>query len=310
MRKMYDISKQLINLNKQYDYTKMGGVNLLRSPGVNLLRSTGVTFVRSSGVCFTEFYNPVKKPYESPYVSMGNNPIKDFDKYGNDLDVGKNKESKDDIKSLAKSKNQDFIKIDDNTGKVTLDFGKMSKEDIAKTLKKDEGLNLINDLVDSKKKFLYEATDLFLGKNSEGMKMGRPMYLEKDKIVNASDNGKDGVGGHTFLPKDGYNGQVAIQTNATYNEKSAGMIVSKSRASVVFHELAENYERTNNGVDYSGGNKGFGAHNLSITRENKWWNTSSEPGVVRDPSAPMPTKEQKQDLYKRLTEYNGLSDGQ
>ncbi|MBS1650940.1 MAG: hypothetical protein JSU07_02925 [Bacteroidetes bacterium] len=254
--------------------------------------------------------DPVKKPYESPYVSMGNNPIKDFDKYGNDLDVGKNKESKDDIKSLAKSKNQDFIKIDDNTGKVTLDFGKMSKEDIAKTLKKDEGLNLINDLVDSKKKFLYEATDLFLGKNSEGMKMGRPMYLEKDKIVNASDNGKDGVGGHTFLPKDGYNGQVAIQTNATYNEKSAGMIVSKSRASVVFHELAENYERTNNGVDYSGGNKGFGAHNLSITRENKWWNTSSEPGVVRDPSAPMPTKEQKQDLYKRLTEYNGLSDGQ
>ncbi len=132
--------------------------------------------------------DPVKKPYESPYVSMGNNPIKDFDKYGNDLDVGKNKESKDDIKSLAKSKNQDFIKIDDNTGKVTLDFGKMSKEDIAKTLKKDEGLNLINDLVDSKKKFLYEATDLFLGKNSEGMKMGRPMYLEKDKIVNASDN--------------------------------------------------------------------------------------------------------------------------
>lgn len=73
MRKMYDISKQLINLNKQYDYTKMGGVSLLRSPGVNLLRSTGVTFGRSSGVCFTEFYNLSAKMYTSAYNVKGAN---------------------------------------------------------------------------------------------------------------------------------------------------------------------------------------------------------------------------------------------
>uniref|UniRef100_UPI0025ED8C33 RHS repeat-associated core domain-containing protein n=1 Tax=Sphingomonas sp. TaxID=28214 RepID=UPI0025ED8C33 len=233
--------------------------------------------------------DPINKSYESQYSSISNNPIRDFDKLGDDLDAGNNKESKSDVKSLAKNKNQDYIKIDDKTGKVTLDFGTKTKDEVSKILKKDEGLNLINDLVKSDKKFLYEATDIFLGKNGDGMKFGRPLYLENDKIINASDNGTDSNNGHTFLPKEGYNGQVAIHKDATYEEESgSGMIVKKSRSTVVFHELAESYERTNNGVSYKGDAKGKGAHQLSIDRENAWWNTSSEPGAIRNPYAPTP----------------------
>ena len=226
--------------------------------------------------------DPVTHAWISPYNSMGGNPILYSDKNGDDLDVGKSKQSKDDIKSLTKKENEKFVNIDENTGKVTVNFGNMSKDDINKILKKDEGLNLINDLATSNKKFYYSAAEVEsftdeLGKNAI-------KFLGKDPngIINASDNGKDSNGGNAFLPKKGYNGQVVISNEGYFeeNDKNTGSSIRKVRSSLVFHELAENYERTHNGADYNGNktNGGFGAHYKANQREGKWWNKSDSPG--------------------------------
>ncbi|MBI3518090.1 MAG: hypothetical protein HY062_01865 [Bacteroidetes bacterium] len=244
--------------------------------------------------------DPVNHAWVSPYISMGGNPIMFSDKIGDDLDVGKSKESKSDIKSLAKTENQKFINIDETTGKVTVDFGTMTKDDINKILKKDEGLNLVNDLVTSNKKFYYSAAEV----EGFGNELGTvtPKFLGKDPngIINASDNGKDSNGSNAFLPKKGYNGQVVISNEGHFEEpdKNTGSMLIKRRSSLVFHELAENYERTNNGADYNGNktNGGFGAHYKANQRESNWWNKSNNPGVANYISGPDKTLSYK-DLY-------------
>ena len=55
-------------------------------------------------------------------------------------------------------------------------------------------LNLINDLINSDKKFLYEASDIFLGRNglNGGLKTGIFIYSRRGSgIINASDGGLD-----------------------------------------------------------------------------------------------------------------------
>jgi len=227
--------------------------------------------------------DPKFKPEESPYASMANNPMWFTDILGDDLDVGKNEQSRKDIRSLATGDNQKYIKVDDQTGKVTLDFGEMNKEDVAKVLKKDEGLNLINDLTTSPKKFYYSAAEV----ETYGSEIGTNtlFFTSKDNngIINASDNGKDSNGGNAFMPKKGYNGQVVISTQGEWEEKDkTGTLVNKPRSSLVFHELAENFERTNNGCDYNGNksNGGFGAHYKASKREGEWWGKSNQPGVA------------------------------
>ena len=227
--------------------------------------------------------DPKFKPEESPYASMANNPMWFTDILGDDLDVGKNEQSRKDIRSLATGDNQKYIKVDDQTGKVTLDFGEMNKEDVAKVLKKDEGLNLINDLTTSPKKFYYSAAEV----ETYGSEIGTNtlFFTSKDNngVINASDNGKDSNGGNAFMPKKGYNGQVVISTQGEWEEKDkTGTLVNKPRSSLVFHELAENFERTNNGCDYNGNksNGGFGAHYKASKREGEWWGKSNQPGVA------------------------------
>jgi hypothetical protein len=118
------------------------------------------------------------------------------------------------------------------------------------------------------------------------------MYLEADGVVNAGKEGtgKDATGKYTWQPNGNYDGQVVISPTSSYKEDGS----TKSRRSVIFHELAENYERVNNGVDY----KGFkGAHALSQRRERGYWGKSLYPGAVSDPISPMPPRDEMKNLY-------------
>ena len=73
-RKIYDIKNKKINLKKQYEKTKKGGVNLLRSSGVSLLRSSGVYFKRSSGVSFSGI-SSLSSSTSLPINNLGGTPF-------------------------------------------------------------------------------------------------------------------------------------------------------------------------------------------------------------------------------------------
>ncbi|MFY0674279.1 MAG: hypothetical protein JXQ87_12805, partial [Bacteroidia bacterium] len=98
--------------------------------------------------------DPILQNVRSDYSVLGNNPIAFIDPNGDKFFVPKDdKQAKTDVKNLAKEKNRGFIKINDETGEVTLDFSskKFKNESkrqkfIDKTLRQDVGLNLINDL--------------------------------------------------------------------------------------------------------------------------------------------------------------------
>ena len=99
-------------------------------------------------------------------------------------------------------------------------------------------------------------------------------------------------------------GQVVINPDATFIETDPDKAwVTKTRSSVVFHELSENYERTHNGVDYLGVD---GAHNRAIEREKKWHGKSYMPGAA-NASAPETSGARREELRKIRLNY--LKDG-
>lgn len=128
----------------------------------------------------------------------------------------------------------------------------------------------MSNLVTSDKKFLHEASDLLLIRNDNGDKVAGMTYLLPNRLANASEYGKDSNSGNEYRPKPGYDGHVVIHPDAVFIEYDtcySGIKIEVSRASLVFHELAENYERTNNNIDYNGLS---GAHKLAIEREKGW----------------------------------------
>jgi YD repeat-containing protein len=222
--------------------------------------------------------DPKPNPSISNYSAFANNPILHNDVLGDTLKVGNTKESSKDIKSLTNRTNKKYIKINTD-GNVTLDFSEINKNKTpADLFKEDEGLSLINDLIRSDKSFLYEATPLILIRDQTGAKVNGFTFLMRLSIVNASNYGQDSTGGHNHRPRDGFDGQVIISPNATFEETDAsGALITKPRATLIFHELAENYERTHNNVNYIGTN---GAHELAKKRELKWDKKSNTPGEL------------------------------
>ena len=251
--------------------------------------------------------DPKPNASESFYAGLGNNPNLYTDILGDTLDIADNKDSKDDINSLVLSSNQKYITF--NKGRVELNFGSMSKSDINTLLKKDEGLNLINDCITSKKKFLYEALQYKLNKDASGNKTFGVLYKGPFGIINIGDknSGLDSKNKLPEFPKDDYNGQIIIEPNRTFYESNGyGRTVVKSRASIVFHELAENYERVHNGIDYNGAHGSKGAHQLAIDRENKWSYKSNTPGGVIHVSAGIPpTSSESLNIQKEVKKYMG-----
>jgi RHS repeat-associated protein len=224
----------------------------------------------------------------SLYSTFANNPIAFLDILGDTLEVGGvTQTSMDDIKNLVRSKNQKYLVFDKKTNRVTVDLSSLSADEQAKVLKNDKGLGLIKDIVDSDKKFLYEATDLGFYSNSAGdRQVSIVRQNDVNSVKNTSNFGADGGGGHDERPRSGYDGHLMVDTKTTWEELDAsGSPIAKSRSSMVFHELAENYYRTHSSVNYQPDPTGvglhkIGAHQLAIDLEKQWHMASNSPGGI------------------------------
>jgi len=117
------------------------------------------------------------------------------------------------------------------------------------------------------------------------------MFRDPNGVVNASENGLDANGRLTIRPREGYDGHLVIAPKVSFYEAdNQGYEVGKSRSSVIFHELVENYERTEHNVNYHGSNGNSGAHQLAINREQNYHGKSSSPGQVTRIVNPRPSE--------------------
>jgi hypothetical protein len=88
----------------------------------------------------------------SDYGVNGLNPIIMFDPMGDKFKIStKDKKAQEDVNSIVKSRNRKFIKIDPQTGEVSLDFKGLSDKKIQRKLRSDQGLATIGALASAKK---------------------------------------------------------------------------------------------------------------------------------------------------------------
>ena len=201
---------------------------------------------------------------------------------GPELDIALNEQSTFDLLSIVGEKYRDRISVDEN-GKVSVNLEGLDEKNLRTT---DNGLYVINSLVESEKKFYFESNDNVQTGNGDKI-----MTIDNNGVMNASNGGKDGFGKHTESPKKGYDGQVALAKSGKFVDAKNGN--RDVRASTVFHELYENYLRTDGGMDYlpasRGGNDKFGAHARSRNYERRgrgFGNPSPGSGRYRPPSDP------------------------
>ncbi|NQY08370.1 MAG: hypothetical protein HRT71_02515 [Flavobacteriales bacterium] len=119
--------------------------------------------------------DPKPNPSISNYATFANNPIMYSDHLGDTLDVKQNLQSTTDITSLVRSGNEQYLQFNSDKS-LTLNFGGLNDLDQIDLIAGDEGLSLLNDMINSDKKMLYEASEIALLKNGAGVKSNLILY--------------------------------------------------------------------------------------------------------------------------------------
>ena len=223
--------------------------------------------------------DPMSDKYASlsPYNYCANNPVKLVDPNGETWEVADDEATHNDVLSIVNPINRQRV-IFNSDGTVAVNLDGLSEEQ----LQNDIGLTLINDLVKSNYNYYFETSDIAFCCVKDMQRTVGHICDEKHKgVINASRFGKDSRGGHTYLPMNGFDGQVVIAISGKFSLNGQDV-----RKSIVFHELKENYLRTDLKMDYSGPN-GVGAHRTAARIESKAWGT---PGGQADYEMPAPNR--------------------
>ena len=135
------------------------------------------------------------------------------------------------ISLLKRPKHSRCISVD-NDGRVSVSATEGQR-------KHDAGLSLIYDLVNSKKKYYFEVSDDISSVYNDGA------YHDMEEagygVINASNGGLDSKYTYTHTPKKGYDGHVIIARSGQWKQEDPiTHKVQDIRASITFHELAEN----------------------------------------------------------------------
>ncbi len=221
--------------------------------------------------------DPMSDKYASlsPYNYCVNNPIKLVDPNGEEWVVAADEATHNDVLSIVNPQNRERV-IFNSDGTVSVNLEGLSEEQ----LQKDIGLNLINDLVQSDYRYYFEVSDVaFCCTRDMEKTVGVISNTQHKGVLNASRFGKDYRNDHTYLPMNGFDGQVVITISGKFSLNGTDV-----RKNIVFHELKENYLRTDLKMDYWGPN-GVGAHRTASRIESNAWGT---PGGQANYEAPSP----------------------
>lgn len=221
-----------------------------------------------------------KYPSISPYVGLGDNPILFVDKDGQKLFVaGNTSVALADIQSLIPKEYHSQIKVTNDNQIIFESFDQLPKE-----IQQYEGISLLNNLISSEKNYKYSISDVGTGRERTGDKKTTGLNLAvetydpprdptpQNAILNfstteRSDYPTDDIA--NFLPEEGFQGSVTIREGefSRSNPETTTGSFPYLRSKVVFHELLENYLRTEKGLDYPGTQ---GAHEKASDKASKF----------------------------------------
>ncbi len=158
----------------------------------------------------------------------------------------------------------------DSRGAASIDYSGLSENE-KKDMESNAEVKLLKDIIDSPQKILFELSDLFLCTDKNGnKKSGYLAKKDENGVMNASRGGLDAWDDYTFLPREGFDGQVVVSEYGSWS--SGGFTVSMSE--IITHELAENYARTVHKCNYKPNPEGdtemakLGAHEYANRRMN------------------------------------------
>lgn len=213
-----------------------------------------------------------KYPFLSPYASFGGNPIYFKDNGGKTLEPGGNvTKALEDIRSLVPKEYQTQIQIN-SAGKIEF----KNYEQLPDAIKSYEGVKLVNDLIRSPNDYKYNVDKRFVAKQrSTGLLFSGKLTPNENgndprlAIVNHSITPRSDATDRGLLPTDGYEGEVTIMDGEFKrdNPNTGTGEFTYERAKVVFHELKENFFRTEEKKDYPGND---GAHQEAANLGNKF----------------------------------------